>query len=99
MDSDDASDHFSSRHDEQNSHHYESEELETDPGDQMTLSTTTTSFEHESVHHVAGKRDVELYIRTYNTLMRSSGVSSLEALVQAQYNSDSNVHAEARSRY
>src|SRR5438067_1830756 len=99
MDSDDASDHFSSRHDEQNSHHYESEDLETDPDDQMTLSTTTTSFEHESGHHEAGKRDVELYIRTYNTLLRSSGEVSLKALVQAHYNIESSLHPEARSPY
>src|SRR5207237_7876939 len=96
---DDASDHFSSQHDEQNSHHYESEDLETDPDDQMTLPTTTTSFEHESGHHEAGKRDVELYIRTYNTLLRSSGEISLKALVQAHYNIDSSLHPEARSPY
>src|SRR6266487_519085 len=99
MDSEDASDHFSIQHDEQNSHHYESEDLETDPDEQMTLSTTTTSFEHESGHHEAGKRDVELYIRTYNTLLRSSGEISLKALVQAHYNIDSSLHPEARSPY
>lgn len=99
MDSEDASDHFSIQHDEQNSHHYESEDPETDPDDQMTLSTTPTSFEHESGHHEAGKRDVELYIRTYNTLLRSSGEISLKALVQAHYNIDSSLHPEARSPY
>src|SRR5256886_5123680 len=99
MDSEDASDHFSIQHDEQNSHHYESEDLETDPDDQMTLSTTTTSFEHESGHHEAGKRDVELYIRTYNTLLRSSGEISLKALVQAHYNIDSSLHSDARKPY
>src|SRR5881275_1255304 len=99
MDSDDTSDHFSSQRDEQNSHHYESEDLETDPDDQMTLPTITTSFEHESGHHEAGKRDVELYIRTYNTLLRSSGEISLKALVQAHYNIDSSLHPEARSPY
>src|SRR5260370_27589980 len=65
----------------------------------MTLPTTTTSFEHESGHHEAGKRDVELYIRTYNTLLRSSGEISLKALVQAHYNIDSSLHPEARSPY
>src|SRR5947209_8265947 len=99
MDSDDTSDHFSSQRDEQNSHHYESEDLETDPDDQMTLPTITTSFERESGHHEAGKRDVELYIRTYNTLLRSSGEISLKALVQAHYNIDSSLHPEARSPY
>src|SRR2546429_3746160 len=99
MDSEDASDHFSIQHDEQNSHQYESEDLETDPDDQMTLSTTTTSFERESGHPEAGKRDVELYIRTYNTLLRSSGEISLKALVQAHYNIESSLHPEARSPY
>lgn len=99
MDSDDASDHFSSQYDEQNSRHYESEDLETDPDDQMTLPTATTSFEHENGRHEAGKRDVELYIRTYNTLLRSSGEINLKALVQAHYNIDSSLHPEARSPY
>jgi hypothetical protein len=98
-DSDDASDYFSSQQDEQNSHRYESEDLETGPDDQMTLPTATTSFEHENGRHEAGKRDVELYIRTYNTLLRSSGEISLKALVQAHYNIDSSLHPEARSPY
>jgi hypothetical protein len=50
-------------------------------------------------HHEAGKREVEMYIRTYNTLMRSSGEISLKALVQAHYNIDSSLHPEARSPY
>ncbi|WP_376795587.1 DUF6909 family protein [Thermogemmatispora sp.] len=49
--------------------------------------------------HEAGKRDVELYIRTYNTLLRSSGEVSLKALVQAHYNIDSSLHPDARSPY
>jgi hypothetical protein len=49
--------------------------------------------------HEAGKRDVELYIRTYDTLLRSSGEVSLKALVQAHYNIDSSLHPEARSPY
>ena len=57
------------------------------------------SFEHGEGHHEAGKRDVELYIRTYNTLMRSSGEISLKALVQAHYNIDSSLHPDARSPY
>ena len=50
----------------------------------------------------AGKRDVELYIRTYNTLLRSSGEINLKALIQAHYNIDSSLHPDARkalSRY
>jgi Family of unknown function (DUF6909) len=49
--------------------------------------------------HEAGKRDVELYIRTYNTLLRSSGEISLKALVQVHYNIDSSLHPDARSAY
>ncbi len=55
-------------------------------------------YEGEPTHE-AGKRDVELYIRTYNTLLRSSGEVSLKALVQAHYNIDSSLHPEARSPY
>ena len=58
-----------------------------------------TQFEREEGLHEAGKRDVDLYIRTYNTLLRSSGEISLKALVQAHYNIDSSLHPEARSPY
>jgi hypothetical protein len=40
-----------------------------------------------------------MYIRTYNTLLRSSGEISLKALVQVHYNIDSNLHPDARSPY
>jgi len=49
--------------------------------------------------HEAGKRDVEMYIRTYNTLLRSSGEINLKALVQAHYNIDSSLHPDARAPY
>ena len=58
-----------------------------------------SSFEHGEGHHEAGKRDVELYIRTYNTLLRSSGEVSLKALVQAHLNIDSSLHPDAHSPY
>lgn len=57
------------------------------------------SFEHGEKYHEAGKRDVELYIRTYNTLLRSSGEISLKALIQAHYNIDSSLHPDARKPY
>jgi hypothetical protein len=57
------------------------------------------TFEHGEGRHEAGKRDVELYIRTYNTLLRSSGEISLKALVQAHFNIDSSLHPDARSPY
>jgi uncharacterized protein DUF6909 len=47
--------------------------------------------------HEAGKREVEMYIRTYQTLLRTSGEVGLKALVQAHYNVDSVLHPEARS--
>jgi hypothetical protein len=65
----------------------------------MTHTASTTSFEQDEGRREVGKRDVELYIRTYNTLLRSSGDVSLKALVQAHYNIDSSLHPEARSPY
>ncbi|MBV9616567.1 MAG: hypothetical protein JO031_14025 [Ktedonobacteraceae bacterium] len=62
-------------------------------------TTITPTFEHGEKYHEAGKRDVELYIRTYNTLLRSSGEISLKALIQAHYNIDSSLHPDARSPY
>ncbi|HEV2654671.1 MAG TPA: hypothetical protein VGT82_06920 [Ktedonobacteraceae bacterium] len=59
----------------------------------------TPELEHGEKYHEAGKRDVELYIRTYNTLLRSSGEVSLKALVQAHYNIDSSLHPDARAQY
>jgi hypothetical protein len=67
------------------------------PGKRHT--TITPALEHGEKYHEAGKRDVELYIRTYNTLLRSSGEISLKALVQAHYNIDSSLHPDARSPY
>src|SRR5947209_1364616 len=63
------------------------------------LTDVTTAFEHGEKYHEVGKRDVELYIRTYNTLLRSSGEVSLKALVQAHYNIESSLHPDARSPY
>jgi hypothetical protein len=62
-------------------------------------TTIMPTFEHGEKYHEAGKRDVELYIRTYNTLLRSSGEISLKALIQAHYNIDSSLHPDARSAY
>src|ERR1700737_2258030 len=77
-----------------------------EPGDELltdtyrtTRTTITPTFEHGEKYHEAGKRDVELYIRTYNTLLRSSGEISLKALIQAHYNIDSSLHPDARSPY
>jgi len=99
MDSNNTPDPFEDRQENQNVHHLEDNSLEKDIDNQMTVPATNTPFEHENGHHEAGKRDVELYIRTYNTLLRSSGEVSLKALVQAHYNIDSSLHPEARSPY
>ncbi len=64
--------------------------------EQAERTAILPAFEHGEKYHEAGKRDVELYIRTYNTLLRSSGEISLKALVQAHYNIDSSLHPDAR---
>lgn len=73
-------------------------EIEYEPADTADMEMSTT-FERGEGQHEAGKRDVELYIRTYNTLMRSSGEVSLKALVQAHLNIDSSLHPDAHSPY
>src|SRR5579871_705082 len=55
------------------------------------------AMESGEARHEAGKREVEMYIRTYQTLLRSSGEVGLKALVQAHYNINSVLHPEARS--
>lgn len=47
--------------------------------------------------HPASKQDVEVYIRTYSTMLRSSGEVKLKALVQAHLNADSALHVNARA--
>ena len=54
-------------------------------------------MENSEARHEAGKREVEMYIRTFHTLLRSSGEVGLKALVQAHYNIDSSLHPDARS--
>lgn len=44
----------------------------------------------------AGKREVDLYVRTYNTLLRSSGPVTVETLVPAHLNIASSLHAGAQ---
>ncbi|HEU5376580.1 MAG TPA: hypothetical protein VFV38_14160 [Ktedonobacteraceae bacterium] len=78
--------------------------IPTDLAEDMEMAPVTNEveevpFEHSKRRHDAGKRDVELYIRTYNTLLRSSGEISLKALVQAHLNIDSSLHPDAHSPY
>ena len=68
-------------------------------GDARETALSFDAFDDSRQRHEAGKREVEMYIRTYNTLLRSSGEISLKALVQAHYNIDSSLHPDARSPY
>src|SRR6185437_1593012 len=43
----------------------------------------------------AGKREVDLYVRTYNTLLRSSGPVKVETLEPVHVNIQSSLHAGA----
>lgn len=43
-----------------------------------------------------GSAEIELYIRTYYSLLRSTGEVQLEALVEAHANTNSSLHAKAR---
>ena len=43
----------------------------------------------------AGKREVDLYVRTYNTLLRSSGPIAVDVLVPAHINIASSLHSGA----
>lgn len=43
----------------------------------------------------AGKREVDLYVRTYNTLLESSGAVSVSSLEPAHLTAASSLHAGA----
>jgi len=77
----------------------EQAEFDASYGDGRETASPYNAFNDGNQHHEAGKREVEMYIRTYNTLLRSSGEISLKALVQAHYNIDSSLHPDARSPY
>jgi hypothetical protein len=53
---------------------------------------------HRDDIHPASKQDVELYIRTYTTMLRSSGEVKIKALVQVHLNADSALHVNAREK-
>jgi hypothetical protein len=52
---------------------------------------------HDAPHH-PGKQEVELYIRTYNTLLRSSGGVKLKTLAQSHCGMQSSLHADAMKK-
>src|SRR3990170_8194130 len=43
----------------------------------------------------SGRREVELYVRTYTTLLQSSGAVGVSSLEPAHYTADSSLHAGA----
>ncbi|MBA2470676.1 MAG: hypothetical protein H0V37_14820 [Chloroflexia bacterium] len=45
--------------------------------------------------HRTGRREVELYVRTYTTLLQSSGAVGVSSLEPAHYTADSSLHAGA----
>jgi len=51
--------------------------------------------EEQELHSV-GRGDVELYIRTYNTLLRSSGAIPVKALEEVHLNTSSSLHPSGR---
>lgn len=54
------------------------------------------AVDHQDIYP-ATKQDVEVYIRTYTTMLRSSGEVKVKALEQAHLNADSALHINARS--
>ena len=52
----------------------------------------TNNHRHE---HRTGRREVELYVRTYTTLLQSSGAVGVSSLEPAHYTADSSLHAGA----
>ncbi len=49
----------------------------------------------DAPQYLAGKREVDLYVRTYNTLLRSSGPIKVDTLVPAHLNIQSSLHSGA----
>lgn len=60
-------------------------------GDNLDLGS------HE-IEHQAGKREVEMYTRTYRSQLRSSGDIQIKTLYQSHYNIDSSLHPNSRQR-
>lgn len=63
----------------------------------MDMSQKDPNTQNREEVYPAQKQDVELYIRTYNTMLRSSGDIKVKALIQAHMNSDSSLHTKAES--
>ncbi len=67
------------------------------PNEQRQMGSDSATQHDSETEHSAGKREVEMYVRTYRSLLRSSGDVGLKALIQAHYNIDSVLHPDARS--
>ncbi len=65
-------------------------------GNEIEILSTADGVDHQDIHPTS-KQDVELYIRTYSTMLRSSGEVKVKALVQAHLNADSALHVNARA--
>jgi hypothetical protein len=63
--------------------------------EETTQATTREGVDHQDIFP-ATKQDVEVYIRTYTTMLRSSGEVKVKALEQAHLNADSALHVNAR---
>lgn len=70
-----------------------------DPTGRTSHNRDTMPPQSIEVEHVAGKREVEMYARTYRSLLRSSGDVGLRALIQSHYNIDSSLHPDARASH
>jgi hypothetical protein len=64
---------------------------------QRSLANDSMTASMGEIEHIAGKREVEMYTRTYRSLLQSSGDVGLKALIQAHYNIDSSLHPGARA--
>ncbi|HEX2281702.1 MAG TPA: hypothetical protein VHG52_08065, partial [Thermomicrobiales bacterium] len=49
----------------------------------------------ETSHRIPGKREVDLYVRTYTTLLQSSGAIPVSSLIPAHLTAASSLHAGA----
>lgn len=63
----------------------------------VSAELSTSPFDGERV--VAGKREVDLYVRTYTTLLQSTGSIKVSSLEPAHFTAGSALHAGALERY
>lgn len=65
-------------------------------GRQQAESLDLSMKPSSEIEHDAGKREVDMYTRTYRSQLRSSGDIMIKTLYQAHYNIDSALHPHAR---